>query len=76
MAPSNELRKWFNHNPERFEEFSDLYYAELINKRDVIKNIITSSNNTRITLLYAARDQKCNHALVLKDFLSSLDYSG
>ncbi len=72
MAPSSELRKWFNHDPTRFEEFSDRYYAELTEKSDVIKDIVSSSNKKTITLLYAARDAKCNHAIVLKDFLSNL----
>ncbi len=72
MAPSNELRRWFNHQPERFIEFSKRYYAELSHKKDLIKKIITNTGKKQITLLYAARNKKCNHAIVLNQFLSDL----
>lgn len=71
IAPSNELRKSFGHDPEKWEEFQKKYLAELKLKKEFLKQIkqIIKENKT-ITLLYAAKDTEHNNALVLKKFLS------
>ena len=74
IAPSAELRKWFDHEPERFEAFSKLYAAELGENPAAagfvatVREALTRGN---VTLLYAARDAACNHAVVLKTWLES-----
>lgn len=65
IAPSTELRKWFDHKPERFEEFSKLYNKELSEKEPLLDTIRDIAINSPVTLLYAAKDIKINHAVVL-----------
>ncbi len=70
VAPSTELRKWFGHKPERFEEFSKLYKDELKNKTEELNRIRTIAETQNLTLLYAAKDLKINHAVVLQEVLN------
>lgn len=69
VAPSPELRTWFGHKPERFEEFKARYLLELKDNQVAkeLKETVKKSKN--VTLLYGARDPKINHAQVLLDFL-------
>lgn len=69
IAPSGELRTWFGHKPEKFKAFTRLYAAELKNKPEELKRLITIAKKQNLTLLYAARDEKNNHAIVLLDAL-------
>jgi len=69
IAPSTDLRKWFNHDPEKFTEFSNRYTGELAEKHRELQQLIRRANGRQLTLLYAARDNKHNHAIVLKHFL-------
>ena len=72
VAPSSELRKWFGHKPERFDEFSDLYKEELKKKNEELERIKTIASKQNITLLYGARDPKTNHAVVLQKILKEV----
>ncbi|MGZ7069074.1 MAG: DUF488 domain-containing protein [Methanobacterium sp.] len=70
IAPSNELRKWFAHDPERWEEFQIKYCEELKDKKEFlnqIKNI--EREKSTITLVYGAKDEEHNNAIVLRDKL-------
>lgn len=69
VAPSPALRKWWNHDPERFGEFADRYRTELDGNPALadLLNIVREHNLT--TLVYAAKDPQVNHALVLRDYL-------
>ena len=69
VAPSTELRKEFNHRPERFAEFSERYRAELDSNPAVETLLALAAGHPRITLLYAARDTDANNARVLLDYL-------
>jgi len=70
VAPSSDLRTWFNHKPERFAEFSHRYIDEL-SRNPVAKELRDKlADNTRnLTLVYAAKDPAINHAIVLKAFI-------
>ena len=68
IAPSNELRKWFGHEPEKFERFAESYRVELNNNRAALQQF-DSIEGQVITLLYAAKDTRFNHAVVLRDYL-------
>ena len=73
IAPSNELRKWFNHDPEKYPEFRRKYMEELDASEDAerfLGFVNEHLRSTNITLLYAAKDEEHNNALVLKDWLS------
>ncbi|WP_408008742.1 DUF488 domain-containing protein [Pseudalkalibacillus sp. A8] len=73
IAPSTDLRKWFGHDPERFERFKEQYKKELDydeEKQQAVEKLKSYIKKGKVTLLYTARDQKHNHAIVLKDHLS------
>ncbi|OQP09885.1 hypothetical protein B1691_08335 [Geobacillus sp. 47C-IIb] len=70
IAPSPELRQWFGHRPERFAEFARKYEWELATdetKRALVSKLLSLSGT--VTLLYAAKDERHNHAVVLCEFL-------
>jgi uncharacterized protein YeaO (DUF488 family) len=69
VAPSTELRKWFGHDPDRWIEFRQRYLKELRQNTDMIKLLKRKAKEGTITLIYAARDEEHNGALVLKQFL-------
>jgi uncharacterized protein YeaO (DUF488 family) len=69
IAPTPELRVWFNHQEERFGEFTDRYLAEL-KANPFVKEARAGSPPGRTTLLYGARDHAVNHAVVLARFLN------
>jgi len=76
VAPGATLRKWFGHDPARFEEFRQRYLEELAGKPEVVAGLVELARKERVTLLYAARDTECNHAVVLRDYLLSRDTPG
>jgi uncharacterized protein YeaO (DUF488 family) len=68
-APSTELRKWFGHDPAKWKQFQARYRKELDGKKDVIKLLKEKSKGQTVTLVYSARDEEHNGALVLKGVL-------
>lgn len=69
VAPSAELRRWFGHDPDKWDEFRRRYQKELKDKSDLLKLLKRKAESGAITLIYAARDEEHNGALVLKGFL-------
>ncbi len=70
ISPSNELRQWFNHDPEKWLEFQKKYKEELKLKKEIVnelKEIIKKKK--KVTLLYSATDMKHNNAVALKKIL-------
>src|SRR5690606_5441719 len=65
VAPSTELRKWFHHSEQKFEEFEKLYREELKSKPEELNKIREIAKKQKVTLLFAARNLKVNHAAVL-----------
>ena len=65
IAPSTELRKWFGHDPEKWEEFKKRYLLELKENKGPIYIIKEQLKKGAVTLVYGARDEKHNEALVL-----------
>jgi uncharacterized protein YeaO (DUF488 family) len=70
VAPSTELRKWFNHRPDRWEEFQRRYWAELKDNPDGWRPIAEAGRRGTVTLLYSAHDTEHNGALALREFLA------
>jgi len=70
LAPSDDLRRWFGHDPEKWIEFKDRYFAELNGKPDAIQPIVETAGRGNVTLLYSAHDTEHNNALALKEYLS------
>ena len=70
VAPSDELRKWFSHDPEKWNEFRGKYEAELKNKSEHIGKIRAMEKKEKVvTLLYATKDSEHNNAVALRDFI-------
>jgi uncharacterized protein YeaO (DUF488 family) len=70
VAPSTELRQWFAHRVERWEEFRRRYQEELKANRAAWEPILAASKRGTVTLLYSAHDTDHNSAVVLRDFLA------
>jgi uncharacterized protein YeaO (DUF488 family) len=71
IAPSTALRKWFAHDPRRWSEFRRRYRAELRAQAALLQTLRERAAIQSVTLLYAAREPRINHALVLRDVLRS-----
>ncbi|MCZ4318859.1 DUF488 family protein [Aequorivita viscosa] len=71
IAPSEKLRKWFDHKEERFEEFSKKYKKELEAHSNLVQQLLDKAKDKRLTLLYGAKDEAHNQAIVLKEYLDN-----
>ena len=71
IAPSETLRKWFNHEPEKFPAFKTKYKAELKDKKETLDAIRKRGQHHRVTLLYGAKDTVHNQAQVLLEVLKN-----
>lgn len=69
VAPSPELRKWFGHEPTRWEQFQRRYRRELREKKEAVRLLKQKAREGTVTLVYAARDEEHNGALALKRHL-------
>ena len=69
IAPSTTLRKWFGHQPSKWEEFKKRYSAELERNTEQVSLLERELSAGKVTLVYAAKDQEHNGAIVLKEFL-------
>ncbi len=69
VAPSDELRRWFNHDPKKWIAFKRRYDAELDKKSETWKPILKAARKGSVTFLYSARDTEHNNAVALKAYL-------
>jgi len=69
LAPSTDLRRWFGHDPERFGEFRRRYRDELATQDDKLRELRRRARKGRLTLVYSARDEEHNDAVVLEELL-------
>ncbi|MGC8669934.1 MAG: DUF488 domain-containing protein [Candidatus Micrarchaeia archaeon] len=74
VAPSDELRKWFAHDPDKWETFRSRYLKELENNKAIEKLYDLISKNSTVTLMFSAKDKEHNQAVVLLEFLKSKGY--
>ncbi len=72
LAPSTALRKWFGHDPQRWEAFQNRYREELHSQPGLAERVAAWAKQERLTLVYAARDRVHNHAWVLLKFLQEV----
>jgi uncharacterized protein YeaO (DUF488 family) len=70
VAPSDGLRRWFGHDPAKWDEFQRRYRAELDENPNAWKQLLEVARQGSVTLLYSARDTEHNNAIVLKDYLA------
>lgn len=76
VAPSNELRKWFGHDPEKWTEFRKRYRAELQEQGEALAEIKRRAKAGPVTLLYGAKDEEHNQAVALKEFIAARTREG
>jgi len=69
IAPSDSLRKWFNHDPEKWEEFKRRYFKELEQKQDLVEQLTLHAKKSKVTILFSAKDEAQNNAVALRTYL-------
>lgn len=69
ISPSTELRKWFNHDPKKWPEFQKRYRAELAANKESVSALQDCLDKETVTIVYGAKDQEHNDAVVLKKYL-------
>ncbi len=72
LAPSEELRRWYGHDPTRFGQFRLRYRVELLRQRDALASLVLEAERGPVTLVYAARDSATSNAAVLRELLEEL----
>ena len=72
IAPSTGLRKWFKHDPDKWEQFKKKYFAELEEHREKVEKLARESRKRSVTLLFGAKDTEHNNAVALKEYLERL----
>ena len=71
IAPSTELRKWFNHEPSKWTEFKKRYLAEMGNNTEPLSALKKHLAEGKVTIVYGAKDEKHNDAVVIKQYLEN-----
>ena len=70
LSPSNELRKWYNHDPKKWEEFKIAYFEELDKQSEELRDFIdTIKKHNQVTLVYSSTEREVNNAVALKEYL-------
>ncbi|NJD57710.1 MAG: DUF488 domain-containing protein [Nitrospirae bacterium] len=69
IAPSDALRKWFSHDPSRWQEFKKRYRKELADSQETISDLRRESRRKTVTLLFSAKDTERNNAVALKEII-------
>ena len=70
IAPTTELRKWFGHDPKKWKKFQERYHQELNNNKEQVSILYEQLKKGVVTLVYGAKDEEHNEALVLKEWLN------
>lgn len=69
VAPSNELRKWYNHDPAKWAEFKKRYFEELDSEKDAVDELRKTVKGKKVTFVYGSKEEKLNSAAALKEYL-------
>jgi uncharacterized protein YeaO (DUF488 family) len=69
IAPSDTLRRWFSHDPDRWDEFKAHYFDELDANKEAVERIIREAEKRPVTLLFSSKEQELNNAVALKEYL-------
>lgn len=71
VAPSNELRNWYRHDPQKWPEFRERYFAELDNNTEAVNELMTHLRKRNVVFLYSAKELRFNNAVALKEYMKS-----
>lgn len=75
IAPSDALRRWFDHDPDKWDEFKKRYFLEMSAKEHVLDELIEMINTETVTLVFAARNKEKNNAVAIQEYLRDFDSS-
>ena len=70
-APSNELRRWYRHDPEKWDDFRRRYFAELANNPDAVAELRENLGKSSTTLVFGSKETEWNNARALKEYLET-----
>ena len=71
VAPSDSLRRWFGHDPKKWDEFRRRYFRELDTQSGAWESILKATQNGAVTLIYSSHDTEHNNAVALKEYLEA-----
>jgi len=71
IGPSNELRKWFGHDPDNWPKFKEKFFQELDAKKELVDQIVGKASTDDVVLLYGAKDEMHNNAVALKEYIET-----
>jgi uncharacterized protein YeaO (DUF488 family) len=71
VSPSNELRKWYGHDPEKWGDFRERYFQELDSNPDGVSELRSHLGSSTVTFLYSSKEIRLNNATALKEYLES-----
>ena len=71
ISPSNELRKWYNHDPQKWNEFKEKYFAEIEAQKGLLEPLRKKIKEEKITLLFGSKELQINNATALKEYLET-----
>jgi len=69
VAPSSSLRRWFSHDPKKWNDFTERYFRELRSNVRALEPIVAAAKQGTVTLLYSSRDTEDNNAVALRDYI-------
>jgi len=72
IAPTHQLRKWYQHDPAKWEEFRSRYFAELTNNQEQVQKVIDSMIGDKVTLLFSSKEANLNNARALREFFEAI----
>lgn len=72
LAPSNELRQWYGHDPAKWREFKSRYFTELDANPDLLQELLTWVRRGPVSFLYSSKEERINNAVALKEYLEAL----
>ena len=72
LAPSNELRRWYGHDPDKWPEFKSRYFAELDANPGSIEELLAYVKGRSVTFVYSSKEQDINNAVALKKYVESM----
>jgi len=69
IAPSDELRRWYGHDPEKWDEFCSRYFDELQDRPEQVEKLREQARQGRVTFVFSSKEEKLNNAVALKEYL-------
>lgn len=72
IAPSNELRRWYGHDPEKWEEFKKRYFSELDTRSEQVEELLGHLRQGNVTFVYSSTEQHLNNAVALKEYIEPI----